>query len=65
MKMGMGTVYNPIQSIHWAIWAILIAATLNFVAALVTGSLVNLLACLGCLIGLAGVATKVDASKAH
>ncbi len=60
MKLGMGNAHNPIQNIHWAIWSILIAAALNFIAAIVTGSLINLLACLACLIGLAGIATKVD-----
>ncbi len=58
--VGMGNIRNPLHNVHWAIWSILIAAALNFVAALVTGSLINLLACLACLIGLAGVAPKVD-----
>ncbi len=60
MKLSMGNAQNSIQNVHWAIWSILIAAALNFIAALVTGSLINLLACLACLIGLAGVAPKVD-----
>lgn len=60
MNLSMGKVHNPMQNVHWAVWSILIAAALNFIAALVTGSFINLLACLACLIGLAGVVTKVD-----
>jgi len=60
MKLSTGNALNLIQNIHWAIWSILIAAALNFIAALVTGSLINLLACLACLVGLAGIASKVD-----
>ena len=60
MKLSMGNALNLIQSIHWAVWSILIAAALNFITALVTGSLINLLACLACLVGLAGMAHKLD-----
>jgi len=60
MKLGMENTHNPLTNVHWAIWSILIAAALNFIAALVVGSLINLLACLACLIGLAGIAPKVD-----
>ena len=55
MKLSTGNALNSIQNIHWGIWSILIAAALNFIAAIATGSLINLLACLACLVGLVGI----------
>lgn len=60
MNLEMGNINNPLRNVHWAVWSILIAAALNFIAALATGSFINLLACLACLIGLAGLVPKVD-----
>jgi hypothetical protein len=51
---------KTILNIPWAIWAIVLAATLNFIIALSDGSSVNLLACIVCLIGLAGVLQKLE-----
>ncbi|MDD1751795.1 MAG: hypothetical protein LUQ38_01740 [Methanotrichaceae archaeon] len=49
-----------ILNVHWSIWMIVLAATLNFIIALGEGSSVNLLACIACLIGLAGVLHKSE-----
>jgi hypothetical protein len=57
---SIGSTHRSVLNIHWAIWSILIAAALNFIEALTTGSFVDLLACLACLVGLAGIAPKVD-----
>lgn len=51
---------NAILNIHWGIWAILIAASLNFILALAFGNIFNLLACLACLVGLFGIIQKID-----
>jgi len=51
---------KPILNVPWAIWAIVLAATMNFVIALAEGSSVNLLACIVCLVGLAGVLHKLE-----
>jgi hypothetical protein len=51
---------KTILNIPWAIWAIVIAATLNFAIALSEGSSVSLLACIACLVGLAGVLQKLE-----
>lgn len=40
---------------YWAIGSLIIAAALNFLAAIFNGSLINLIACLACMVGLAGV----------
>lgn len=45
---------------YWAIGSLIIAAALNFIAALFTGSLIDIIACLACMIGLAGVIKLVD-----
>ncbi len=60
MELGISNTKKSLYNVHWAVWSILIAAALNFIAALVTGSFVNLLACLACLIGLAGLVPKID-----
>ena len=51
---------KTILNIPWAIWAIVLAATLNFIIALAEGSSANLLACIICLVGLAGVLHKLE-----
>jgi len=51
---------KAILNIPWAIWAIVLAATLNFIIALAEGSSANLLACIICLVGLAGVLHKLE-----
>jgi hypothetical protein len=45
---------------YWAIGSLIIAAALTFVAAIFTGSLIDLIACLACMVGLAGVVKLVD-----
>jgi hypothetical protein len=55
-----GSAHKSLFNIHWAIWSLLIAAALNFIAAITTGSSIDLVACLACLVGLAGIAPKVD-----
>jgi len=49
-----------ITNTHWSIWVIALAATLNFVIALVEGSSINLLACITCLVGLAGILHEME-----
>jgi hypothetical protein len=51
---------KTILNIPWAIWAIVLAATLNFIIALGEGSSINLLACIVCLIGLAGILHELE-----
>jgi hypothetical protein len=51
---------NAILNIHWGIWSVLIAASLNFILALAFGNIVNLLACLACLVGLFGIFQIID-----
>ncbi len=48
-------VHNAIINIHWGIWSIIVAASLNFILALAFGNIFNLLACLACLVGLLGI----------
>jgi hypothetical protein len=48
------SIIKKVRSVHWSVWSIVIAAAINFALALETGSMANLLACLICLIGLAG-----------
>jgi hypothetical protein len=51
---------NAIINVHWGIWSIIIAASLNFILALAFGNIFNLLACLACLVGLFGIIQKID-----
>ncbi|MCJ7444637.1 MAG: hypothetical protein MUO26_08930 [Methanotrichaceae archaeon] len=53
-------IFRKVLRIHWALWSIIVAAAINFAIALDTGSMLNLLACLVSLIGLAGVIEKID-----
>jgi hypothetical protein len=45
---------------YWAVGSLIIAAALNFTAAIFTGSSLDLIACLACMVGLAGVIKLVD-----
>ena len=51
---------NAVLNIHWGIWSIIVAASLNFILALAFGNIVNLLACLACLVGLFGIFQIID-----
>jgi hypothetical protein len=46
--------------INWAIWAFIVTAVLNFIGAITTGSILNIVACTACVIGLAGVVKAID-----
>ena len=51
---------KTILNIHWAIWMIVLAATLNFIIAFGKGSSADLLACIACLVGLAGFLHEME-----
>jgi len=59
-KSGLKQVGRGLAGINWAIWALIIAALLNFIQAITTGSLISMLACIAVAVGLAGVIRSVD-----
>jgi hypothetical protein len=52
-------VRSAVLDVHWGVWSLLIAATINFVMALAEGNIFNLLACLACLVGLFGIVHSI------